>query len=209
MSDDEGLASLCREVLVETFGQEWTLALGPDGQDASTCDLCIWDFTAEGLLAQDISRANLKTDFFLVRKDALEDFYAFAGSSDANVLLKPVTRASLRAFLSGVGCEHRPARRSGRVHSVDALREERDQMLQFLIHANLKLQEYDQERTNFMARSVHDFRAPLTAVSGYCALALEEDFGPLTPELRGAIEKIQHGATRLSRITRSVSQSAS
>jgi signal transduction histidine kinase len=39
-------------------------------------------------------------------------------------------------------------------------------MLQCLIQANLKLQEYDQDRTNFLTRAVHDFRAPLTAVSG-------------------------------------------
>jgi signal transduction histidine kinase len=52
--------------------------------------------------------------------------------------------------------------------SASLLRADRDDILQCLIGANLKLQEYDQDRTNFLARGVHDFRAPLTAINGYC-----------------------------------------
>ena len=74
-------------------------------------------------------------------------------------------------------------------------------MLQLLVLANLKLQENDQERNNFLARSVHDFRAPLTAISGYCGLLLEEEFGPLTPEQQRVLGRMLHGATRLSRVS--------
>jgi signal transduction histidine kinase len=83
---------------------------------------------------------------------------------------------------------------------------ERDEMLQFLIQANLKLQEYDQERTNFLARSLHDFRAPLTAISGYCGLLLEEALGSLTPDQREVLGRMQHSATRLSRSTNAMFQ---
>ena len=87
-----------------------------------------------------------------------------------------------------------------------ALRLERDEMLQFLIQANLRLQENDQDRNNFLARSVHDFRAPLTAISGYCGLLLEEQFGPLTPEQQNVVGRMLHSATRLSRISTAMFQ---
>ena len=89
---------------------------------------------------------------------------------------------------------------------ADDLRVERDEMLQFLVQANLKLQENDQERINFLARSVHDFRAPLTAISGYCGLLLEEEFGPLTPEQQSVLGRMLHSATRLSRISNGMFQ---
>ncbi len=85
-------------------------------------------------------------------------------------------------------------------------RAERDDMLQFLIQANLKLQEYDQERTNFLARSIHDFRAPLTAITGYCGLLLEDELGPLLPQHREILERMQRSATRLSRIANAMFQ---
>ena len=84
---------------------------------------------------------------------------------------------------------------------VEALRVQRDEMLQFLILANLRLQENDRERNNFLARSVHDFRAPLTAISGYLTLLSEEEFGPLTPEQQTVLRRLLHCATRLARIS--------
>src|SRR5438876_878516 len=63
--------------------------------------------------------------------------------------------------------------------AATSLRAERDEILQCLIQANLKLQEYDQDRTAFLARAVHDFRAPLTALNGYCGLLLSGSSGRL------------------------------
>ena len=121
-------------------------------------------------------------------------------TSYLNVLLKPVARATLLAFLSGAKQQtSEPQEESG--GRIDALRGERDLMLQFLIQANLKLQEYDQERNNFLARSVHDFRAPLTAIGGYCGLLLEEELGPLTEEQREVLGRMQNSTTRLSRLS--------
>ena len=78
--------------------------------------------------------------------------------------------------------------------------------LQLLVQSNLRLQENDHERNNFLARSVHDFRAPLTAISGYCGLLLEEEFGPLTPEQRKVLGRMLRGATRLSRVSNAMFQ---
>jgi signal transduction histidine kinase len=84
--------------------------------------------------------------------------------------------------------------------TVESLRADRDEILQCLIQANLKLQEYDQDRTNFLARAIHDFRAPLTAITGYCGLLIGEDLGKLTNQQREVLERMHRSAKKLSRM---------
>ena len=62
------------------------------------------------------------------------------------------------------------------------------------------MQEYDQDRTTFLARAVHDFRAPLTALSGYCGLLLAEPLGPLTESQSEVLRRMLHSTKRLSRM---------
>jgi signal transduction histidine kinase len=73
-------------------------------------------------------------------------------------------------------------------------------MLQYLLQANLKLQEYDQDRTNFLAHSVHDIRAPLVAIQGYCSLLLDNQLGDLNAEQTKILERMQRSIKRLSRL---------
>ena len=203
-SRDTALARSCREVLAEIFGTDWRLVTGAPGQRFSEDDLCIWDLDpGEIRLPQSLDRAKLKKHFFLLHKKSLAAFQALAGTSGLNVLLKPVTRATLRAFLGEAGRERDLRAEPER---AGALRAERDDILQFLIHANLKLQEYDQDRTNFLARSVHDFRAPLTAITGYCGMLLAEELGPLAADQREILERMQRSAVRLSRISEAMFQ---
>jgi signal transduction histidine kinase len=74
-------------------------------------------------------------------------------------------------------------------------------MLRFLIQANLKVQESVQEQSNFLARSVHDFQAPLTAVSGYCAMLLDGELGPLNSEQRRVLQRILKSTSRMASIS--------
>src|SRR2546423_1865479 len=73
-------------------------------------------------------------------------------------------------------------------------------MLQYLLQANLKLQEYDQDRTNFLAHSVHDIRAPLVAIQGYCSLLLDNQLGTVNAEQTKVLERMQRSIKRLSRL---------
>ena len=73
-----------------------------------------------------------------------------APASDVNILLKPATRATLKAFLAN-SLQTTANQAAG--PQMKSIRADRDEMLQCLIQTNLKLQEYDQERTNFLARS--------------------------------------------------------
>jgi signal transduction histidine kinase len=73
-------------------------------------------------------------------------------------------------------------------------------MLQCLIQTNLQLQKYEQDRTNFLTRAVHDFGAPLTAAGGYCGLLLDGALGPLTDEQKDVLRRMRDSVKRLSRM---------
>lgn len=204
-SHDQSIAELCRTILADLFGPEFTLTVGMAFGLSSQADLCIWDFipgeTEAIIQTTDVER--LHSHFFVVQRKDLGALRALVGSPNLNLLLKPLTPATLRAFL-GEACSR------WREHDKDfgarRLRVERDEMLQCLIQANLRLQEYDQDRTTFLARSLHDFRAPLTAISGYCDLLLGKDLGFLTPEQQEVLERMQNSVRRLSRMTHAMFQ---
>jgi len=201
-STDNTLIEFCREVL---HGIQPALEIGVPSATVSEEDICLWDFIpGETTLPPQLDAATLRRHIFLVHRRDLPALHECTGTSGVNVLLKPVTAVTLRAFLADACREHTGD--SAFAGSLRALRFERDEMLQFLIQANLRLQEYDQERTNLLARSLHDVRAPLTAICGYCGLLLEEALGPLTTEQRDVLGRMQHSATRLSRIANSMFQ---
>ena len=157
-SNDSNLAGFCREVVVEVFGAESKLAVGSPAQLPGDEDLCLWDFTPGETSIPQLDTRTLRRHLFLLHRKHLPALHELLGTSNVNVLLKPVTAATLRAFLGDSHWQRSLVPHNG--ESIDRLRGERDEMLQFLIQANLKLQEYDHERTNFLARSLHDVGHP-------------------------------------------------
>ena len=197
MSRDTDLDRLCREILGELSMEEWSLFMAPAVDCPVECDLYIWDGAPSDELLEKLKfTKGLTKHLFLVHRNDLAACGRLAEVSDANILLKPVTKATLLVFLSAATSAHTAAPLS----DPESLRADRDRMLQYLIDANLKLQEYDQDRTNFLTRAVHDFRAPLTALSGYCGLLLNRVLGPLTEDQKEVIERMQHSTKRLSRM---------
>ena len=194
------LVNVCLEILTGLVGEHWALVSGPPGLAAAMTELCIRNFPAAGTAGAAMPEcpADRKSWFIIPRRElaALQ-----AAVADLEVLVAPIGRDALCGFLVGPANGTRP---DG--HTKEHLRVERDEMLQVLIQANLKLQENAQMRNNFLARSVHDFRAPLTAINGYCGLLLEEEFGPLTSEQERVLERMLHSATRLSHISNGMFQ---
>lgn len=199
-SDDRELYRLCREVLSEIADTDWTLSVVPSGEAADGCDLSLWDYRPDVPLPACVFSSPSKHLFLVDRKD-LTAFRDQTATDDAKILLKPVTRATLSAFLGSAA-----GSRADGLSATQELRADRDEILQCLIQANLRLQEYDQDRTTFLARAVHDFRAPLTALSGYCGLLLSEPLGPLTESQREVLRRMQHSAKRLSRMAAAMFQ---
>jgi signal transduction histidine kinase len=199
ISADRDLQKACREILSEVFGQTAVLSLLEPEDYIPGPELCLWDyrpgltFPAFPFLPNATSR-----QLFVVHKDDLTDFYEKLGTRHAAVLLRPVSRPTLTAFLSFAAAD--------RQGSDSLLRADRDDILQGLIQTNLRLQEYDQYRTNFLARAVHDFRAPLTALCGYCDFLLAEPLGPLSDQQKEVLRRMLHSTKRLSRMATSMFQ---
>jgi signal transduction histidine kinase len=195
ISEDTDLYRLCRDILREFEGLDWQLTQGVPGIDPPDGDLYIWDnppARVEVLRGRD---HRLSRHLFLVHRGDVAEFHQKLGSAEAAILLKPLTRACLSAFL-GLAASTWQSRPS----MPGSLRADRDEILQCLIQSNLQLQEYDQDRTNFLARAVHDFRAPLTATSGYCGLLLSEALGQLNVDQKEVLRRMQHSVKRLSRM---------
>jgi signal transduction histidine kinase len=201
VSKDPDLRSLCQEVFAELVGN-CTLDTAAPGNLPPSGDLYIWDFHPAQPSPQNIAGQPLWRNLFLVDRKDLPAFRQRNISPEMAVLLKPATRVTLSAFLghSLPAC----AREGG--HAASAMCTGCDELLNCLIHTNLKLQEYDQDRTNFLARAVHDFRAPLTALSGYCGLLLAEPLGPLNNDQREVLKRMERSAKRLSRMASAMFQ---
>jgi signal transduction histidine kinase len=200
-SEDPEVFQLCREVLTHGLGNEWSLSVGA-GQWAGS-DLMIWDFSPEIPIPQSIHADPHRCLFLVSRKD-LEAFQARCPCASAGILLKPVGKSTLSAFL-----EQRMASRNGSGSGdgqIGHLRADRDLILESLILASVKLQEYDQDRTRFLTRAVHDFRAPLTAIAGYCGLMLEGALGSVNADQKEILQRIQHSTKRLSRMANAMFQ---
>jgi len=201
VSTDKRLVALCREVLRELGDTacEVEIRTGTEATP-STDEVCLWDCESVGGVPGGDEFASSRI-LYLVPPAQVESLLRSAPAAEGHVLLKPVTRAVLRAFLASVV----PASAShfaenGASADVGTLRANRDELLQRLLHANLRLQEYDQQRTNFIARAVHDFRAPLTALSGFCGLLASGELGPLDDQQKEALERMQHSTKRISRM---------
>lgn len=195
ISEDPELYRICQEILAEILTQPWTLSPASTGDAASHADLCIWDYQTDVPLPSHGPGFSFKHLYLVSRRD-LPRFRKQTAVSEANILLKPVTPVTLAAFL-GFAVS---------THGNNPLREDRDEILQCLVQTNLALQEYDQDRTNFLARAVHDFRAPLTALSGYCGLMLDESFGPINEAQQEVLQRMRHSAQRLSQMASAMFQ---
>jgi signal transduction histidine kinase len=199
VSEDRELLNLCREVLADISDNTWNVAPANGDSDSQSADLWLWDYVPGQALPETLF-SQPSRHLFLVHRQDLNDFRALVGTSDIHVLLKPAIRATLTAFLSAA------ADQINQSSPGASLRADRDEILQCLIQANLKLQEYDQDRTTFLARAVHDFRAPLTALSGYCGLLLAEPVGPLTESQREVLSRMLKSTKRLSRMAAAMFQ---
>jgi signal transduction histidine kinase len=202
VSPDSELRQICRQVIAE-LGETCNLTVAKQNNVPPSGDLYIWDFQPGQAITDRIAGQPTWKHLVLVnRKDLGILRQQRNASADPIFLLKPVTRITLSAFLGQALTVVAGARSS----AVATMRATSDELLRCLIQTNLRLQEYDQERTNFLARAVHDCRAPLTAISGYTGLLIAEALGPLNEDQKDVLKRMQHSARRLSRMTSAMFQ---
>lgn len=199
-SRDGSLLELCREVAAEFHSVSWSITPDSTSSGHATADLCFWDYQPGMAFPRDL-RWGTK-HFALVEPSYLPAFRSSQPSAEAGIALKPVTYAVLRAIMAQAGW----TAAAGAECEVHSARSERDELLQWLMHSNLRLQQYDADRTNFLGRALHDFHAPLTVLSGYCGLLLDDHGGPLNAHQRAVIQKMHHSVRRLSRMSQAMFQ---
>jgi len=179
----------------------------PDEAPPLDADLLVWD-------VDDIKRENCSNAFpaaspaqdqiFVIGRRRAEEFLLNLPLGAGNALLKPVSESTLRNFVEQAAARARS--RQPAAKTPDAAGADRPDLLHYLLTANLRLQAYDQERTNFLARAVHDFRAPLMAASGYCGLLVEGALGPINSDQLESLTRMQHSLRKLTRMASAMLQ---
>lgn len=178
-----------------------SVRLGWYDEPERNSDFYIWDYQPSLQLPEWMTEENPRRHLFVLDRKSLPAFRQAMPLADPAILLKPVMTAPLRAILVHAMAAQKRTVPPTDEQQLESLRSERDEILDCLIETNVKLQQYDQERTNFLARAIHDFRAPLTAIGGYCALLLAGQLGDLTAAQREVLQRMQRSTQRVSRMT--------
>jgi signal transduction histidine kinase len=204
-STNQPLVALVKEALGQSLGPEFTLEARADAQIPLPAGLCIWDFVpGETVFPLGVDWTDRRKHLFLANRKHLNALSNWLGVCGLTVLPKPVTPVVLKSLFSGYDLgQANPRDTGGRART---LRSERDEMFQVLIQTNLKLQEFNHAKNNFLMRSIHEFRVPLTAISGYCELLLEGAVDSISPAQREILERMQHSVKRLTQATNSMLQ---
>jgi signal transduction histidine kinase len=199
LSKDLRLYQTCHEVTVSLGLTNCDVVIAdPDPTFPVEGDLLVWDLDDIRWSQSEwhmLPNRGAQEQLFVVRRKNVQDFLDKLPLGAGSTLLKPVTAATLRIFV-----EQAAVRAKSRADKPHPEGTDRQELLQCLLTTNLKLQEYDQDRTNFLARAVHDFRAPLTAICGYCGLLHERAMGPLNGGQLEIVQRMQHSATKLTRM---------
>jgi signal transduction histidine kinase len=193
ISQDAQLQRLSREVLADLGREDLLASPGLFPKCVEEGDICLLDWSED--TTHDRSRSPGKGLYlYVVDREQVNGLPSVLPTATIGFLLKPINRSALRLSLEQAidASANRPVR--------GIAGGDRDDMLQSLLHAYLRLQEHENDRATFLARVLHDFRAPLTAINGYCGLFLEEALGPLRPKQRDAVMRMHRSANRLSRL---------
>ena len=200
LSKDVSLLALCRDIAQESPAVAWNFLLRERCPELPEGDISLWDYKRGDHIPQHASWGT--RSFVLVGSSDLADFRRTYPHAEAGLILKPVTRAVLRAVMT----QRIPKSCDDNKPDGDLLRCDRDELLQSLIQANLQLQEFESQRSTFLGRALHDFHAPLTALSGYCGMLLDGRPGLVTEEQKIILSRMRRSVRRLSRMSRAMFQ---
>ncbi|MDP3735083.1 MAG: ATP-binding protein [bacterium] len=86
------------------------------------------------------------------------------------------------------------------VHREAAARERIQKLADDLRAANVRLQELDQLKSEFLSLASHQIRTPISVIKGYASLLLEGSIGPLTEQVHEAVDRIFRSGNALALI---------
>lgn len=189
-SDDLDVISTVRAVLPD-------VRLNPVYSDTiGVEDCCLWDQEFRSLEIEQVLRNNNDCQVVLLVNPGEADTSPATGISYLYTLTKPLNCQTLKTFLD---LTVKAAQLNRHAHHANGLNSDRQALMEYILGTHQRLQEYDHNRTSFLARALHDLRAPLTALQGYCGLLAGGQLGPLAPEQRELITRMQQCTRRLSK----------
>jgi signal transduction histidine kinase len=196
VSRDRHVEKLCREALSRPGRADWSLYLDPHGGLDQVMDLAIVDLDTVGLPPAELEGRNAEPQILLYNEERMD---GVRGSLPlACILLKPLRRELFLSVLECVLARLEAGAATLPASGSPVNGNEPAELLQYLLHTNLELQRAYARQMHFLARGLHDLRAPLTAIEGYSGLLLAERFGPLTTSQRDNVRRMQQSITRLS-----------
>ena len=77
-----------------------------------------------------------------------------------------------------------------------------------LIDEKIELEKLNELKSEFLRRTTHELKIPLTAIKGYTDLLLEINSNKLDPEMISNLENIQEGCSRLEHIIKNIIESS-
>jgi signal transduction histidine kinase len=205
VSKDKHIESLCREAVNAISGAGFVLAPGAGLQDLHP-DVCIWDSGPAAVLPQYLEIRDEVRYLFLANPTELPSLHSRYPGNALAVVLKPVSPKVLRDAVRRTCDKLRSEPLPGAGGGAGEPNASRDGLLECLLLASLKIQQHSIERTNFIARALHDFRTPLTAANGYCGLLLDHVLGALNAAQTDTLQRMQHSIQRLSRLSKAMFQ---
>ena len=159
------------------------------------CDIYLWDFESSPSIPPAMVTRDQASKVVIAKKSSLSSVRRKLSGADFTYLQAPVSPLALRAVLAAALARLQLRHDEG--SKPDRTKLDRDRLLQHLLQMNVTLSDHDQDRTNFLTRSIHDIRVPLMAIQGYCGLLLAGQVGSMDPEQTGILEKMQRSLTRL------------
>jgi signal transduction histidine kinase len=208
VSEDTQLLELCREAVHDLALYSCDIVLlGHRQAPIPSSDLLIWDTDYSDGSKRDprLALQSGQQELFLVSRKRLHEFLTNMPLGAGSTLLKPVSKRTLQIFLEQALFRSR-AKAPQHIPEPASAAPEKNDALQCLLMANVKLQEYDQDRTNFLARAVHDFRAPLMAANGYSSILLQQSVGSLNDNQIDLVKRMNRSLKKLTRMTAAMFQ---
>jgi len=200
VSHDEETEAMFRRVSLRIPEVRCEVLRSAAGRGAA--DLCVWDL---GGLRDVPTLAEVPDEtqhVFLIAPEDLVPLHRRLPGAAIRILLKPLQEPVLARFL-----EDALARwRSRQQPAGDGRRAERDEYLQCLLLASMKLQQYATDRANFVVRALQDLWVPLTAADGYCAILLHHAANALTQDQMEAARQLQASVHRARRTANLLAQ---
>ena len=201
ISSNPELAQACRSTLDNICPSAYSIKQCDDPWKVpADCDIYVLDFDSASSFPSAMATASAAAKVVVGEKSTLSKLRGNIPGGDLTFLSTPLNALSLQAVL----CSTIARLQLGNRAKSTPLGFDPALLLQKLMETNVRLYEYDEQRSNFLTRAVHDVRVPLTAIQGYCEVLLGGHAGSIQDNQTEILGRMHRSVSRLRRIIEAV-----